>query len=274
MTDACDALAWVRSKLPYVERARQDVQLDADRVTAIGFSSGGHLAMTPAYTAPERGLKPPGSVLAFYCPSNFEAEWWKSPIYPKNVHESPDTEYNLREGIHDTPVDSNPELPDSILQIVGYTPSAAIGAPMTLKDPRWRIVIHYNWKAQIVPLLVNGLSTKARGTANDADANIADYLESLSMPPAKDIQAVSPYVQIIQGWYRTPIFLVHGDRDDLIPWEQSRDSVEALVAQGIEAGFTAPHKAGHAFDLWPAEDTQGTGWAAVKRAVQSLLYYQ
>lgn len=170
-------------------------------------------------------------------------------------------------------MDSNPELPDSILQIVAYTPSAAIGAPMTVKDPRWRIVIHYNWKAQIVPLLVNGLSTKARGTANDADANIADYLESLLMPPTKDIQAVSPYAQIVQGRYRTPIFLVHGDRDDLIPWQQSRDSVEALVAQGIEAGFAAPHKAGNAFDLWPAEDPQGTGWAAVKRVYDFACHH-
>lgn len=89
MTDACDALAWVRSKLPYVERARQDVQLDADRVTAIGFSSGGHLTMTPAYTAPERGLKPPDSVLAFYCPSNFEAECVFIPLYPDPLRESP-----------------------------------------------------------------------------------------------------------------------------------------------------------------------------------------
>ena len=82
MTDACDALAWVRSKLPYLERARQGVQLDADRVAAVGWSSGGHLAMTLAYTAPERDLKAPDVVLAFYCPSNFEAECIFIHLYP------------------------------------------------------------------------------------------------------------------------------------------------------------------------------------------------
>jgi hypothetical protein len=137
---------------------------------------------------------------------------------------------------------------------------------MTLKDPRWRIVIHYNWKAQIVPVLVYGLPSKAKATTNSTDAKTVDYWESLPMPPVKDIQAVSPYAQIVQGRYRTPTFLVHGDRDDLIPWQQSRDTVEALVAQGVEAGFAAPHEAGHAFDLWPDEDPRGTGWAAVKGA--------
>lgn len=74
MTDACDALAWARSTLPHLQRAHPDVQLDADRVAAVGWSSGGHLAMTLAYMAPMNGVLPPDVVLAFYCPSNFEAE--------------------------------------------------------------------------------------------------------------------------------------------------------------------------------------------------------
>ena len=86
------------------------------------------------------------------------------------------------------------------------------------------------------------------------------------MPAAEDIQAVSPYAQIVQGNYHTPTFLVHGDRDDLIPWQQSRDTVDALLAQGVEAGLAAPREAGHAFDLWPNEDPLGTGWVAIQEA--------
>ncbi|KAJ6173459.1 hypothetical protein N7485_006271 [Penicillium canescens] len=253
MTDACDALVWARSQLPHLDRARSDVQLDADRVAAIGWSSGGQLAMTLAYTAPARGLQAPDAVLAFYCPSNFEADCWKSPIYPKSVQEPPDTEYNLLEGVYDSPT-------------AGYKPSPGSGVRMTLTDPRWRIVIHYNWKAQIVPVLVRGLPSKAQAATNSMGAKNSDYWEALSMPPLEEIRAVSPYAQIVRGRYRTPTFLVHGDCDDLIPWQQSRDTVQALISQGVEAGFAAPHEAGHAFDLWPDEDPRETGWPAVKDA--------
>lgn len=68
MADACDALEWTKSALPCLHLARSDVKIDASRVAAVGWSSGGHLAMTLAYTAPARGLQAPDSILAFYCP--------------------------------------------------------------------------------------------------------------------------------------------------------------------------------------------------------------
>lgn len=74
MEDACDALHWARTVLPITRRARKDVQLDPGRVTAVGWSAGGHLAMTLAFTAPAKGIDAPDSIFAFYCPSNFEAD--------------------------------------------------------------------------------------------------------------------------------------------------------------------------------------------------------
>ncbi|KAJ5297788.1 hypothetical protein N7508_008037 [Penicillium antarcticum] len=253
MTDACDALAWAKSQLPDLDRARSDVHLDSNRVAAIGWSSGGQLAMTLAYTAPKRGLQPPNTVLAFYCPSNFEADCWKSPIYPRSIPEASDTEYNLLEGVYDSPT-------------TGYKPAPTSGGQMSLTDPRWRIVIHYNWKAQLVPVLVRGLPSKAQATPNSMHAKNSEDWKQLPMPPVEEIRAVSPYAQILRGQYRTPTFLVHGDNDELIPWQQSRDTVQALVSQNVEAGFAAPHGAGHAFDLWPDEDPQETGWPAVNDA--------
>ncbi|KAK3938475.1 Methylphloroacetophenone synthase [Diplogelasinospora grovesii] len=245
MTDACDALAWARSTLPHLALAQPDVQINSEKLAAVGWSSGGHLAMTLAYTAKSRGVQPPDVVLAFYCPSNFEDEWWKHPIYPRHVKESPDAEYDLLEGVGDKP-------------IAGYKPTTSLGAPMSLSDPRWRIIIHYNWKAQLVPLLITGLPGKTVAAARGGG------FESLSMPAPEAIRAASPFAQIVAGDYHTPTFIVHGDRDDLIPCQQSRDTIEALRAAGVEAGFAVPRGAGHAFDLWSDEDPQGTGWAAIQ----------
>ncbi|KAL9093882.1 MAG: hypothetical protein Q9165_003805 [Trypethelium subeluteriae] len=194
MTDACDALAWATSTLSHLQRARADVQLDASRLAAVGWSAGGHLAMTLGYTAPAKGMVPPAAVLAFYPPTDFEAEF---------------------------------------------------------------------------PVLVSGLPNKAKAKINDASTN-DDLWKALSMPTVEKIQAVSPYAHIVQGHYRTPTFIVHGDRDELIPWQQSHDTIEALRQQGIEVGFVAPREAGHAFDLWPEEDPQGTGWAAMQEAYDFL----
>lgn len=145
---------------------------------------------------------------------------------------------------------------------------------MTLKDPRWRIIIHYNWKAQLVPVLVNGLPSKARAAeAQQGDQAAAaerapdgrklrDWRD-LPMPSAEAVQAVSPHAHIVRGAYHTPTFIVHGDQDELIPWQQSREAVGALRARGVEAGLAVPRGAGHAFDLWSDEDPLGTGWAAV-----------
>lgn len=133
---------------------------------------------------------------------------------------------------------------------------------MSLKDPRWRIVIHYNWKAQLVPVLVSGLPTKAQWAKGAKSSRTGNW--DLPMPSLEDIQAVSPYAQILKGQYHTPTFIVHGDQDDLIPWQQSQDTIAALNAQGVENGFAAPCGAGHAFDLWTEEDPRASGWAAVE----------
>lgn len=72
MVDICDALAWARNELPQLELRRSDIKVDGEKVVVIGWSSGGQLAMSLGWTAPQRGLKPPSAILAFYCPSDYE----------------------------------------------------------------------------------------------------------------------------------------------------------------------------------------------------------
>ena len=85
MTDVCDALDWARNKLPNIQLPRRGLKIDGDRVVVVGWSSGGQLAMSLAWTAPARGLRPPESLLIFYAPTDYEDEWWQHPIQPNGA---------------------------------------------------------------------------------------------------------------------------------------------------------------------------------------------
>jgi acetyl esterase/lipase len=74
MVDVCDALEWARSKLPHIKLQRSGLQIDGERVVVVGWSSGGQLAMSLAWTALQRGLRPPEAILAFYCPTDYQDE--------------------------------------------------------------------------------------------------------------------------------------------------------------------------------------------------------
>ncbi|KAH0426088.1 beta-ketoacyl synthase domain-containing protein [Colletotrichum camelliae] len=70
MADVCDALEWAQKTLPYIELSNRDVRPDPDNIVVVGWSSGGQLALSTGWTAPERGLRPPNAILAFYCPTD------------------------------------------------------------------------------------------------------------------------------------------------------------------------------------------------------------
>lgn len=66
--------------------------------------------------------------------------------------------------------------------------------------------------------------------------------------------------------WTTPTAIVHGNRDDWIPFQMSQRTVAALQAQGIPACIEIPNGCGHAFDLFAVEDRRGFGWASVDEA--------
>lgn len=74
MTDCRDALQWVRNVLPTLQLAWPNAQVDPSKVLALGWSSGGQLAMSTGYTAEPFGVKPPDVILPFYSPSDLEAD--------------------------------------------------------------------------------------------------------------------------------------------------------------------------------------------------------
>ncbi|KAL8636934.1 MAG: hypothetical protein Q9228_005732, partial [Teloschistes exilis] len=76
MHDVRTALHWARNTLPTLTLERADITPDGDRVVAVGWSTGGHLAMSLAWTASAAGLSPPSAILAFYCPTDYEDPFW------------------------------------------------------------------------------------------------------------------------------------------------------------------------------------------------------
>ena len=116
-------------------------------------------------------------------------------------------------------------------------------------------MLHINWKAQTLPVIIGGLLSKNRATKLDG----RDW-KALPQPELEEVIRVSPLAQMVRGKYQTPTFLVHGTSDDLIPWQQSQRTYNALVEQGVEAGLALVEGAPHICDL--SSDPESDGWKA------------
>nr|A0A0B5KU17.1 RecName: Full=Non-reducing polyketide synthase mapC'; AltName: Full=Mycophenolic acid biosynthesis cluster protein C' [Penicillium brevicompactum]AJG44381.1 MpaC' [Penicillium brevicompactum] len=253
MADARDALSWVRRVLPNIPLLRADIRPDGNQVVAIGWSTGGHLAMTLPFTAPAAGIPAPDAVLAFYCPTNYEDPFWSNPNFPfGQTVASNEMEYDVWEGLQSMP-------------IAGYNPALKerpLGGWMSTRDPRSRIALHMNWTGQTLPVLLKACTIKGNTEKCSPD--------DLSRPTEEDIQAVSPNYQIRVGRYNTPTFLIHGTSDDLVPCAQTESTHGALTASGVEAELRVVQEAAHLFDLYPASHAGQEAKAAVAEGYEFL----
>ncbi|KAL4994636.1 hypothetical protein BDV10DRAFT_188837 [Aspergillus recurvatus] len=263
MRDVSDAMAWARSTLTSLKLLCPGLTVDPSRVVAVGWSTGGHLAMTTAFTSIERGLSPPDAILAFYCPTDYLDPVWAKPNYPENTDADglSAMKYNLLEGVQKHPVTAY-NIPPSLRSSsrAGGTPAGGWMAP---DDPRSRIVLHMNWKGQCLPVLLRGLPH-----SDSVSPSEAEQLMSQSQPDIQEIQRVSPYAQIQKGVYRTPTFVIHGTEDDLIPYQQSVRTVQALKDKGVRAEVCVPQGKVHLFDMF--KDVDGSSWEVVKRGYAFL----
>ncbi|KAA8647975.1 uncharacterized protein ATNIH1004_003857 [Aspergillus tanneri] len=231
MADVHDALRWARTSLPSLTLQRPDIQIRGGRVVAVGWSTGGHLALSLGWTAPSAGIRPPEAILAFYCPLDYEDPFWSRPNLPYG--ESMTSDYDLWDGVADAP-------------ITGYNPppsAVAAGGWMAKSDARSRIALHMNWQGQTLPILIHGLKRNEK--------ILSHHTEELPTPTPAQVRSISPLAQIRQGSYQTPTFIVHPDRDDLIPLEQAQRTHKALIQRGIPAELRIVEGAGHLFDINP-----------------------
>lgn len=74
MTDARDALRWVREKLPKLSLNNPELQVDGEKVIVVGWSTGAVLGLSLGHTPRVEELKTPDAILAFYCPTNYQAD--------------------------------------------------------------------------------------------------------------------------------------------------------------------------------------------------------
>lgn len=116
-----------------------------------------------------------------------------------------------------------------------------------------------NWRGQTVPVLCHSLPAKSAVPVEEREA-----YEKLPMPSPEQVTEINPYAQIKARNSSTPTCLVHGTKDDLIPWEQSQKTFEALRAAGVPAELSILQNQPHLFDLYSDED--GTVWKEITKA--------
>ena len=73
MVDVCDALAWAQHQLPIVANSR-GFAVNPKKIVMVGWSTGGHLAMSTAWTSKEAGIAPPCAILGFYAPTDLHSQ--------------------------------------------------------------------------------------------------------------------------------------------------------------------------------------------------------
>ncbi|PYH92918.1 polyketide synthase [Aspergillus ellipticus CBS 707.79] len=91
MSDVRDAYAWAQTELPRLLLNSEDIVLDPTKIIVIGWSTGGHLAMTSAWTTPALGLSPPVAILAFYCPTDYDPAVLRGKLVTTHAISTTDT---------------------------------------------------------------------------------------------------------------------------------------------------------------------------------------
>ncbi|KAL6153118.1 hypothetical protein ACJBU6_08284 [Exserohilum turcicum] len=230
MADAADALYWIKTSLPGLPLARKDIVIDTTNVVVVGWSTGGHLATTLSWSSMARGIDPPNAILAFYCPLDYEDDFWTLPNIPQGASGSQVDAYDLDSRIWDGGVFDRPITKYNI------SPSKrALGGWMAKMDPRSRLALHMNCQGRTLHVLLNGLDKR---TQKEPDA-----------PSKSQILSISPLAQIRAGNYTTPTFIIHPRNDDLIPWKQAERTWQALKDRNVDAELRIVDGVPHLFDL-------------------------
>ncbi|PTB42568.1 hypothetical protein M441DRAFT_136945 [Trichoderma asperellum CBS 433.97] len=222
MTDVRDAYIWARTELPFFMRER-GINVDASKIVIVGWSTGGHLAMTTAWTTPAAGLPPPLAILAFYCPTHYDPSddslRMGKEYQPRTMSMS-----EIQKALGSQTVTSHAFNSTDTTNMGWVKPG----------DPRSELVLALVKEKNGVALLLDGIPT-------DGD--------TLEAPKPERVAAISPLVQVQKGNYHTPTFVLIGDEDEIVPFHTSVNFVNALQKQGIRNGFIPVPGQRHIYDL-------------------------
>lgn len=109
-------------------------------------------------------------------------------------------------------------------------------------DPRSQLVFYTFNSLHAVSIITDGFKAS----------------EKYTEPSPERVAAISPQAQARKGNYKVPTFVVHGDRDEIVPIEMSAEFVQTLKAKGVRSELLVVPGKGHIFDLFcrPGRD----GW--------------
>ncbi|KAK4244346.1 BcPKS16, polyketide synthase [Corynascus novoguineensis] len=199
-------------------------------IVVVGWSTGGHLAMSIGWAAEDAGIPPPTAVLSFYAPYDFVSG-----------------------------------AINHLFQITNYDNSAK-GDTTDLGwvrpgDPRSELVLALFKERIGLPLLLNGLPPRTSSSSYDTDpankdqegndqARRSSLLETtLTPPPPALVASISPLSRLRAGQYRTPTFLLHGTADEVAPFAGAERFAGEMAARGVRHGLLAVRGAPHIYDL-------------------------
>ncbi|KAF7923671.1 hypothetical protein EAE99_006930 [Botrytis elliptica] len=223
MADVYDAYQWSKNVLPQIA-AGHGLLVDKGNVVVIGWSTGGHLAMSIAWTAKLAKAVPPTAVLCFYSPVDFES---------KELGMNRPSKLPARKMSMESIISALPQKP-----ITNY--DSAIGDDTNLGwvrpgDPRSELLLSMFKEGTGLSLLLNGLPRPGA--------------KSLDQPTQAQIIAISPLAQLRKGNYDVPTFIIHGTRDQIAPFADSEKFVVELKKRIITCGFLPLEGVDHIYDL-------------------------
>ncbi|PWY75480.1 ketoacyl-synt-domain-containing protein [Aspergillus heteromorphus CBS 117.55] len=221
ISDVRDAYAWAHRDLPQILKARS-LEVDPTQIVVVGWSTGGHLAMTTSWTTLAAGLSPPVAILGFYCPTNYDpsAQQQMGKEYPPRMMSMSE----IRRALPTRPITTHAPNTTDTTSLGWLQPG----------DPRSELVLALIKEENGMGLLINGIPTEG---------------EQIPAPDLNRAAAISPLAQLRAGNYRTPTFLIIGEEDEVVPFNTAVEFVATLKDHGIECGLLAIPGARHIHDL-------------------------
>lgn len=231
MTDARDAVVWARTTLPGLMADRR-IAIDPTRIVIVGWSTGGHLAMSTAWTLQSIGEPPPRAILSFYAPVDFLAP----DVFPRATFGHLPHRFTREQVLA---IDASGPCKTN------YEVDASAGEAADLGwvragDPRSELLLSlFREDSKYgLSLLLNG-----GGGGRDVGALVA------RQPSWEDVSRICPAFHVKTGTYKTPTFIIHGDEDEIALYASAVQLHEEMKRQGVSTGFLSVKGGRHIHDL-------------------------
>ncbi|KAI4956605.1 Type I Iterative PKS [Alternaria rosae] len=223
-SDVLDAYVWIQTKLSAIA-SQYGISIDQTRIVSIGWSTGAHLAMSLAWTTKALNVPSPAAILGFYGPTDFESGALERHQEEQYYGEFPARRMRL----------------EKIMQALPRAPVTNYGTMMDgsrlgwikPSDPRSELVFAVLKEGIGLNVLLYGLSHKALAQKPD---------------PAL-VRAISPMAHVRDGSYNVPTFVIHGVKDEIVPFKTAESFVKELDNSGVECGFLPVPGVKHIHDV-------------------------